>query len=108
MGSVLHLFDVVLEVVVVVASHAHADIHEQAEDDQPGGDPAPQLGLLRSVLGTGAVTGAENASKQAKLWCQITTGLCIFGLLLNIGMRIAGYDGTAYWKNLAERMEQRR
>jgi interferon-induced transmembrane protein len=58
-------------------------------------------------LSAGDRAGAENASKQAKLWCQITTGLCILGLLINIGMRIAGYDGAQYWKNWAEQMERR-
>ena len=62
---------------------------------------------VNSKLSAGDRAGAENASKQAKLWCQITTGLCILGLLINIGMRIAGYDSTQYWKNWAEQMEHR-
>ncbi|MFC5571103.1 CD225/dispanin family protein [Lysobacter yangpyeongensis] len=63
---------------------------------------------VNSKLSAGDRAGAEHASKQAKLWCQITTGLCVLGLLINIGLRIAGYDSTQYWKQWAEQMEQRR
>jgi len=63
---------------------------------------------VNSKLSSGDRAGAEDASKKAKLWCQITTGLCVLGLLINIGLRIAGYDSTSYWKNMAEQMEQNR
>jgi hypothetical protein len=60
---------------------------------------------VNSKLSAGDRAGAEQASKNAKLWCWITTGLCIFGLLLSIGMRIAGYD-SSYWQNYVEQMQQ--
>ena len=60
---------------------------------------------VNSKLSAGDRAGAEQASKNAKLWCWITTGLCILGLLLSIGMRIAGYDNT-YFQNIAEQMQQ--
>ena len=40
---------------VVATGEAHADAQQQAEDAQAGRDPAPQLGVLRGLLGTGAV-----------------------------------------------------
>ena len=39
---------------------------------------------VNSKLAAGDRAGAEQSSKNAKLWCWITTGLCILGLLLNI------------------------
>jgi hypothetical protein len=60
---------------------------------------------VNSKLSAGDRAGAEQASKNAKLWCWITTGLCILGLLLSIGMRMAGYDNT-YFQNIAEQMQQ--
>lgn len=60
---------------------------------------------VNSKLSAGDRAGAEQASRNAKLWCWITTGLCIFGLLLTIGMRVAGYDNT-YWQNYIEQMQQ--
>jgi hypothetical protein len=59
---------------------------------------------VNSKLSAGDRAGAEQASKNAKLWCWITTGLCILGLLLSIGMRIAGYD-SSYWQNYIEQMQ---
>jgi hypothetical protein len=61
---------------------------------------------VNSKLAAGDRAGAEHASKQAKLWCQITTGLCIFGLLLKVGMHFGGYD--QYWMNWAEQLNQHR
>ncbi|MDR7100626.1 hypothetical protein J2X04_003007 [Lysobacter niabensis] len=61
---------------------------------------------VNSKLGAGDRAGAEDASKKAKLWCWITTGLVIFGLLMNVGMRMAGYNNQ-YWQNYIEQMEQR-
>jgi hypothetical protein len=59
---------------------------------------------VNGKLSSGDRTGAEDASKKAKLWCQITTGLCILGLLINIGLRIAGYN-SSYWQNYVEQMQ---
>src|SRR5688500_6112558 len=60
---------------------------------------------VNSKLSAGDRAGAEQASRNAKLWCWITTGLCILGLLLTIGLRVAGYD-NAYWHNYIEQMQQ--
>ena len=60
---------------------------------------------VNSKLSAGDRAGAEQASRNAKLWCWITTGLCILGLLLTIGLRVAGYD-NAYWQNYIEQMQQ--
>jgi len=60
---------------------------------------------VNSKLSAGDRAGAEQASRNAKLWCWITTGLCILGLLINIGMRIAGYDSN-YWQNYIEQMQE--
>lgn len=60
---------------------------------------------VNGKLSAGDRAGAERASRNAKLWCWITTGLCIFGLLLTVGMRMAGYDNS-YWQNYIEQMQQ--
>lgn len=60
---------------------------------------------VNGKLSAGDRDGALRASKNAKLWCWITTGLCIFGLLLSIGLRMAGYDNM-YWKNYIEQMQE--
>jgi hypothetical protein len=60
---------------------------------------------VNTKLSAGDRAGAEQASKNAKLWCWITTGLCILGLLLSIGMRFAGFDNS-YWQNYVEQMQQ--
>ena len=60
---------------------------------------------VNSKLAAGDRAGAEQSSKNAKLWCWITTGLCILGLLLSIGMRFAGFDNS-YWQNYVEQMQQ--
>ena len=36
---------------------------------------------VNTLLGQGDFDGAKRASDTAKLWCWITTGLCIVGLL---------------------------
>jgi len=59
---------------------------------------------VNSKLSAGDRAGAERASRNAKLWCWITTGLCILGLLLTVGMRMAGYDNS-YWQNYIEQMQ---
>lgn len=59
---------------------------------------------VNSKLSAGDRAGAEQASKNAKLWCWVTTGLCILGLLLSIGLRLAGYDNQ-YWQNYVEQMQ---
>jgi hypothetical protein len=61
---------------------------------------------VNSKLSAGDRAGAQESSRKAKLWCWITTGLCIFGLLLNVGMRLAGYDNH-YWQNYVEQMQQK-
>jgi hypothetical protein len=58
---------------------------------------------VNSKLSAGDRAGAEQASKNAKL-CWITTGLCILGLLLSIGMHLAGYN-SSYWQTYVEQMQ---
>lgn len=60
---------------------------------------------VNSKLSAGDRAGAERSSKNARLWCWITTGLCIAGLLITIGMRMAGYDSN-YWQNYMEQMQE--
>jgi hypothetical protein len=60
---------------------------------------------VNSKLSAGDRAGAEQASKNAKLWCWITTGLCILGLVLGIGMRMAGFNDS-YWQTYFEQMQQ--
>ena len=60
---------------------------------------------VNTKLAAGDEPGAWIASRRAKLWCWITTGLCILGLLLTIGMRMAGFDNS-YWQSYVEQMQQ--
>ena len=60
---------------------------------------------VNTKLSAGDRAGAEQASKNAKLWCWITTGLCILGLMLSIGMRFMGFDNS-YWQNYVEQIQQ--
>jgi hypothetical protein len=62
---------------------------------------------VNSKLNAGDRAGAEQASKNAKLWCWITTGLCILGLVLSIGMHLAGYNSNT-WQTYLEQMQQSR
>lgn len=43
-------------------------------------------------LAAGDRAGAEDASRNAKLWCWITTGLAILGLVVSIAMQMMGYS----------------
>lgn len=47
---------------------------------------------VNSKLAAGDRAGAEQASRNAKLWCWIATGLVILGLVLNIVMQLTGYS----------------
>lgn len=43
-------------------------------------------------LAAGDRPGAEDASRNAKLWCWITTGVAVLGLLVSIAMQMSGYS----------------
>ncbi len=59
---------------------------------------------VNSKLAAGDRAGAEQASKNAKLWSWITTGLVIFGLLLNILSYATG--GSERYRRMLEELEQ--
>ena len=59
---------------------------------------------VNGKLSAGDRAGAEQASKNAKLWCWITTGLCILGLLLGILMQVTGMNDR--YEALIEQMQQ--
>jgi hypothetical protein len=58
---------------------------------------------VNSRLTAGDRAGAEQASKNAKLWCWITTGLVILGLLLNIVTYATG--GADRYREMLEQVE---
>ena len=60
---------------------------------------------VNSKLAAGDRSGAEQASKNAKLWCWITTGLVILGLLLNVVSYSTG--GSDRYRQMLEQFEQR-
>lgn len=45
---------------------------------------------VNTKLNAGDTAGAREASDKAKLWCWITTGLALLGLLLNIVFLVSG------------------
>jgi hypothetical protein len=58
---------------------------------------------VNSKLAAGDRAGAAQASKNAKLWCWITTGLVILGLLLNILTYATG--GSDRYREMLEQIE---
>lgn len=59
---------------------------------------------VNSKLAAGDQAGAEQASRNAKLWCWITTGLCIVGLLLNVVWFAMG--GTEQYMEMIRQVQQ--
>lgn len=59
---------------------------------------------VNSKLDRGDETGALRASGNAKLWCWISTGLCIVGLLWTIYFFSSG--GMAQYQMMLEQLEQ--
>lgn len=59
---------------------------------------------VNKKLAAGDRSGAEQASKNAKLWCWITTGLCALGLLINIVYYAAG--GQAKYMEMLQEIQQ--
>lgn len=55
---------------------------------------------VKSALDRGDLAEARDASDKAKLWCWITTGLVIVGILLNIILFATG--GMAEYMEFAE------
>lgn len=60
---------------------------------------------VNSKIAQGDIAGAQRASSQAKLWCWVTTGLAIFGLLLNIWSVMSG--ANEQWLEMMQQMQQR-
>lgn len=58
---------------------------------------------VNSALTAGDLAGAKRASDTAKLWCWITTGLCILGLLINIVWVMSG--GVAQYQEMLQAIE---
>src|SRR5688572_14278308 len=59
---------------------------------------------VNSKLNAGDLAGGAVASRNAKLWCWITTGLCILGLLLNIIWVATG--GPAQYMEMMQQLQQ--
>lgn len=59
---------------------------------------------VNSKLNAGDLAGASEASRNAKLWCWITTGLCILGLLINVIWVATG--GPAQYMEMIQQMQQ--
>lgn len=59
---------------------------------------------VNGKLSAGDRAGAEQASKNAKLWAWITTGLVILGLLLNVISYATG--GSERYLQVLEQIEQ--
>jgi hypothetical protein len=58
---------------------------------------------VNSKLAQGDIAGAQRASANAKLWCWVTTGLAIFGLLLNIWSVMSG--ANEQWLEMMQQMQ---
>lgn len=61
---------------------------------------------VNSKLAAGDRAGAEQSSKNAKLWAWITTGLVILGLLLNVVSYATG--GSERYRAMLEQIESQR
>ena len=58
---------------------------------------------VNSKLSAGDRAGAEQSSRNAKLWCWITTGLCILGVVLNIVFLATG--GMAQYMETMQQLQ---
>lgn len=58
---------------------------------------------VNGALDRGDYAGAQQASKNAKLWAWIATGLCIVGLLINIWAYSTG--GMAQYQEMLQQMQ---
>jgi len=59
---------------------------------------------VNTLLGQGDLAGAQRASSIAKIWCWVTTGLCIVGLLWTIYSFTLG-GGMAQWQMIMDQMQ---
>lgn len=59
---------------------------------------------VNSNLDRGDIAGAQRASSTAKTWCWVTTGLAIFGLLLNVWAFATG--GTEQYMEMIQQIQQ--
>ena len=58
---------------------------------------------VNGALDRGDYAGAQQASRNAKLWAWIATGLCIVGLLLNIWFYSTG--GMEQYQEMLQQMQ---
>lgn len=58
---------------------------------------------VNSKLAQGDHAGAQDASRQAKLWCWITSGLCIVGVLFNVVWLLGG--GAAQYMEMMQQIQ---
>ena len=58
---------------------------------------------VNSKLAQGDFAGAQRSSANAKTWCWVTTGLAIFGLLLNIWSVMSG--ANEQWLEMVQQMQ---
>jgi hypothetical protein len=58
---------------------------------------------VNSKLNAGDLAGAGEASRNARLWCWITTALCILSLLLNIAWVVTG--GAAQYMEMMQQLQ---
>ncbi|PBJ82879.1 hypothetical protein CMZ84_12280 [Lysobacteraceae bacterium NML93-0399] len=59
---------------------------------------------VNTLLGQGDLAGAQRASNTAKIWCWVTTGLCIIGLLWNIYSFTLG-GGMEQWQMIMDQVQ---
>lgn len=59
---------------------------------------------VKSSLDAGDISGAQQASNTAKIWCWVATGLCIVGLLANVAWVMTG--GMASYMDAMQQIEQ--
>ncbi len=59
---------------------------------------------VNTLLGQGDLAGAQRASNTAKVWCWVTTGLCIIGLLWTVYSLTLG-GGMEQYRMIFEQMQ---
>lgn len=59
---------------------------------------------VKSSLDAGDLAGARTASNTAKIWCWVTTGLCIVGLLWTAFSLMTG--GMQQYRDALQQIEQ--
>lgn len=59
---------------------------------------------VNTLLGQGDLAGAQRASGTAKIWCWVTTGLCIVGLLWTVYSLTLG-GGMAQYQMMLDQIQ---